>query len=312
MKLAPIAFFAYKRPEHTQRSLESLSQNEGAASSELFIYCDAAKQPEDIKAVKEVRKVAKSKQWCGKVHIIEHENNIGCADSIIKGVTQTCQQYGRVIVVEDDLILSPYFLNYMNTTLDLYQDEEQVVQISGYMFPVALKDAKTDALFLPFTTSWGWATWQRAWQDFDPEMRGYEKLKSNRKLRYKFDLNNSYKYFNMLDSQLNGKIDAWDIRWYLSTFMLNGLTLYPKKSLVQNIGFDGSGTHCGVSSNLDTEIYQDEVLSMPINVQSDSKAANIIFAYLRNLKQSLNLLQRIKQKLKNLFNKIKYPKFYIL
>jgi len=111
---------------------------------------------------------------------------------------------------------------------------------------------------------------------------------------------------------MNGKIDAWAIRWYLSTFILNGLTLYPKKSLVKNIGFDGSGTHCGVSSNLDTEIYQDEVLSMPINVQSDSKAANIIFAYLRNLKQSLNLLQRIKQKLKNLFNKIKYPKFYIL
>jgi len=305
MNLAPIAFFAYKRPEHTRRALESLSQNEGAASSELFIYCDAARRPEDAEAVKEVREVARSEHWCGKVNVIEHENNVGCADSIIYGVTQICQQYGRVIVLEDDLILSPYFLNYMDTALDLYRDENQVMQISGYMFPVDLKDAKTDALFLPFTNSWGWATWQRAWKEFDPEMKGYEKLKSNKKLRSQFDLNNSYEYFSMLEAQLNGEIDAWDIRWYLSTFMLNGLTLYPKKSLVKNIGFDGSGTHCGVSSSLDTEIYQDRILSMPTNTLSDNKVANIVFAYLRSLNQPPSFLQRINRKVINLFRKVK-------
>lgn len=308
MSLAPIAFFAYKRPEHTKRSLESLSQNEWAELSELFIYCDAAKHPEDIEAVKEVREVAKSKQWCGKVHIIEHEINLGCNRSIVYGITQTCQQYGKVIVVEDDLIISSYFLSYMNTALDLYQDNDQVMQISGYMFPVDLKDAKTDALFLPFTTSWGWATWQRAWQNFDPEMKAYEQLKSDKKLRHRFDLYGAYPYFNMLQVHIEKNIDTWDIQWYLSTFMLNGLTLYPKNSLVQNIGFDGSGTHCGISSNLDTEIYQDRILSMPTNIQSDNKVANIVFAYLCSLNQPPSLLEGINRRFTNLFYKIKQPK----
>lgn len=311
VNLAPIAFFAYKRPEHTRQSLESLAKNHSAESSELFIFCDGSKKSEDNEVVQKVRQIVKSQKWCGQVHIIEREQNIGLAKSIIHGVTELCSKYGRVIVLEDDLILSPFFLEYMNKALELYEKKSSVIQISGHMFPAKLTSVN-DAVFLPFTTSWGWATWERAWKHFDAEMSGYILLKNNRKLKYKFNLDDSYPYFEMLEQQINGHIDSWAIRWYLSTFTINGITLYPIYTLVKNIGFDGSGTHCGVSLNLGNEIYQDRILSMPINVQSDSKAANIIFAYLRNLKQSLNLLQRIKQKLKNLFNKIKYPKFYIL
>jgi hypothetical protein len=296
MKLSPIAFFAYKRPEHTRKSLESLSRNEGAESSDLFIFCEGAKRFEDEEAVRQVRQVVRSKQWCKNVHIIEHEKNMGCANSIIYGVTKICEEYGSVIVVEDDLLLSPYFLHYMNSALELYKNEQKVMQISGHMFPLKFTSSQEDSIFLPFTTSWGWATWQRAWHHFDPEIKGYEQLKLNKNNRDKFDLNGSFAYFDMLESQLTGKIDAWDIRWYLSTFMLDGLTLFPKKSLVANIGFDGSGTHCGKSSSLDGEMTQYKILSMPKTVKLNYKEVNIVFKYLRSLNQPPSLLRRIKNK----------------
>ena len=149
-------------------------------------------------------------------------------------------------MLEDDLETSPDFLCYMNGALDKYRDEAKVMQISGHMFDVKIK-AENDAIFLSFVTSWGWATWKRAWDCFDPSMADYAQIKNNSKLMHKFNLEGAYDYFKMLQSQLHGRIDSWAIRWYLSVFMQNGLILYPSKSFVRNIGFDGSGTHCGVS-----------------------------------------------------------------
>ncbi|AFY75121.1 hypothetical protein Syn7502_03249 [Synechococcus sp. PCC 7502] len=304
MSLAPIAFFAYKRPEHTRRSLESLSQNIGAKDSELFIYCDGAKGSEDQKAVELVRQVVRSKQWCRNIHIIEQEKNLGLANSVIKGVTEICDRYGKVIVIEDDLVLSTYFLDYMNTALDLYENESKVMQISGYMFPLQIESLKIDTFFLPFTTSWGWATWHRAWKHFDKDMKDYEKLRSNNKERFKFNLNNSYPYFQMLEQQISRKINSWAIRWYLSTFMLDALTLYPKHSLVSNMGFDGTGTHCKKSSSLETLIHEQKILSMPTEIIVDYESRDLLFNYLRKLNQPLSLSQRIKRKFIKLFKKI--------
>ena len=299
---APIAFFAYKRPEHTRKSLESLAKNHGAESSELFIFCDGVKKLEDKEAHQQVREVVKSQRWCGQVHIIEREHNMGLANSVIKGVTDLCGKYGKVIVLEDDLVLSPFFLEYMNKALDIYEADCQVIQISGHMFPVKFPPSQNDCIFLPFTTSWGWATWQRAWQHFDPKMKGYEQIKSNKQQKYKFDLNGAFVYFNMLESQIAGNTDSWAIRWYLSTFMLNGLTLFPKKSLVANIGFDGSGTHCENSLSLDSEMNHDKILSMPKSFNLSYKEVNIVFKYLRSLNQPPSLLQRIKNKIAGIFS----------
>jgi glutathione peroxidase-family protein len=301
MSLAPIAFFAYKRPEHTRRSLESLAKNHSAESSELFVFCDGIKKPEDSEAIQQVRDVVRSQQWCGKVHIIEREQNIGLAKSVIHGVTELCSKYGRVIVLEDDLILSHFFLEYMNKALDLYEQDFKVIQISGHMFPVKLT-SDNDAIFLPFTTSWGWATWERAWKYFDSEMSGYKLLSNNRQLKCKFNLNNSHPYFEMLKSQINGNIDSWAIRWYLSTFIIEGLTLYPIRTLVENIGLDGSGTHCGEDSSRNIEINQDKILFMPTEIKVDHKTMNLVFKYLRQQNQRLNLLQRIQKKLFKYFN----------
>lgn len=244
MDLAPIAFFVYKRPEHTLRALSSLAQCHLAQESKLYIFCDGIKSPSDRDRVMEARTVVKSQQWCGEVEILEREKNIGLAKSIIAGVTELSNQYGKVIVLEDDLLLHPQFLEYMNHALERYQNEERVMQISGHMFPADFS-CDTDSFFLPSITTWGWGTWQRAWQHLDPKLTGYDLLKKNRKLRYQFDLNNSYFYFELLEDLIAGKIDAWGIMWYLSVFMQEGLTLFPRYSLVDNIGRDGSGTHCG-------------------------------------------------------------------
>ena len=176
--------------------------------------------------------------------IFENSVNLGLANSVIKGVTEVVNKYGRGIVLADDLLTAPGFLRYMNDALDRYENEEKVMQISGHMFDVDI-EAETDAVFLPFTTSWGWATWKRAWSKFDPSAAGYDLLREDKSLRHKFDLDGTYDYFAMLERQLKGKVNSWAIRWYLSVFMLNGISLFPTKTLVYNFGFDGSGTHCG-------------------------------------------------------------------
>ena len=252
MKLSPIAFFAYKRPEHTRKSLESLSQNEGAESSDLFIFCEGAKRIEDEEAVRQVRQVVRSKQWCGNVHIIEHEKNMGCANSIIYGVTKICEEYGSVIVLEDDMVTSPYFLTYMNESLEIYSNDDRVISIHGYIYPVKSKLPET--FFLRGADGWGWATWQRGWKCFNPD--GQYLLDELQKLDMtnEFDFNGTYGYTQMLKDQIAGKIDAWDIRWYASAFLEDKLTLYPRHSLVHNIGNDSSGTHCNTTSKFDATL----------------------------------------------------------
>lgn len=294
-KNAPIAYFAYNRPDHTLRSLTSLARNPESRDSELFIFCDDARTPEHRNAVDEVRHIVRSRQWCRSVHIKEYGENHGCARSIMNGVTHVCSEFGRVIVVEDDLIVSPHFLHFMNAALVKYETETRVMQISGHMFPVALS-AETDTVLLPFTSSWGWATWLRAWERFDPAMSGYDTLKHNRKLRHRFDLDDSYPFFRMLEAQLHGRIDSWAIRWYLTAFMSDGLALYPTVSLVQNIGFDGSGTHCHkVCRSVNPVFPGSQMSSYPAVIETSAETYSEVCDYLRTMnKKDLPALSYLK------------------
>jgi len=257
--LAPIALFVYNRPRHTRQTVEALQKNELAGESDLFIYSDTTKKPEAVEAVNEVREYIKTISGFRSVSIIERDRNWGLANSIIDGVTRLCNEYGRVIVLEDDLVVTSHFLNFMNRALDKYEHEQQVIQVSGYMFPVS-EEVSDDALFLPLTTSWGWATWARAWQFFDPDAKGYSRIKTDLALRKQFNLNGAYDYFSMLEAQLQGRIDSWAIRWYLSTFLIHGLTLFPRQSLVMNMGFDGSGTHGEINNQASYITHNDNPL----------------------------------------------------
>lgn len=243
----PIALFVYNRPAHTREAIEALRKCELAKQSDLFIFSDAARTDKDAHAVSGVRQYIRNIDGFKSVSITERDTNFGLANSIIDGVTSVINAYGRIIVLEDDLIVAPGFLEFMNDALDKYESQSSVVQVSGYMFPVTV-DIDEDALFLPMTTSWGWATWKRAWQLFDPDAKGYASLKNDSTLRKRFNLDGAFDYFSMLEDQLVGRVNSWAIRWYLATFLCNGLTLYPRQSLVSNIGFDGSGTHCGAST----------------------------------------------------------------
>ena len=246
MTPAPIALFVYNRPWHTRQTVEALQKNTVAVGSELVIFSDAPKNFAAAAAVRAVREYLKQVDGFKSTTVIERTENLGLASSIIDGVTRLTEQYGRVIVLEDDLVTSPHFLEYMNAALDRYDAEERVMQVAGYMFsgPLELED---DSLFLPFISSWGWATWSRAWRHFDPRATGYERVRSDPALRKEFNLNGHYDYFRMLQQQRQGKIDSWAVRWYLSVFVRKGIVLYPRKTLVRNMGFDGSGVNCAVS-----------------------------------------------------------------
>jgi hypothetical protein len=305
MKPAPITLFTYNRPWHTQQTVETLQKNELADVSDLIIFSDGPKSESDRENVQAVRDYLQTIDGFKSVKIIEQELNKGLAASIISGVSEVVSKFGKIIVLEDDLLISPDFLRFMNEALEYYSEDNQVMQVSGHMFNVNI-DYETDGIFLPMINSWGWATRQRAWDYLDPQMSGYEIIKKDKTLRKKFNLDGSYNYFGMLEAQINGKIDSWAIRWYLSVFLAKGLILYPKHSLVKHIGFDGSGTHCGNSSSsiyavslgkIDTDQINFPKVSLNLNAYSE------VIQYLSSQKS-------FKAKLKDFFCKFKYGKKY--
>ncbi|WP_312339852.1 sugar transferase [Sphingobacterium sp.] len=245
--LAPIVLFVYNRPEHTRKTLEALSNNTLAAESSLFIFCDGvadSASDENRKNNELVKEVIASKAWCGRVKIITSTLNKGLANSVISGVSQIIKEFGKVIVLEDDLITSTRFLEYMNTALTLYENENKVFQISGFGFNVPNIELGHNSFFLPLTSTWGWGTWSRIWNNADFECKDYDILKLDKELADKFNFEGSYDYKKMFIQQMEQKkVSSWGIRFYWNAFKNDGLVLYPDNSLVKNIGWDSSGRH---------------------------------------------------------------------
>jgi SAM-dependent methyltransferase len=260
MTFAPIALFIYRRADHTRRLLRSLAACPELADSPLYIFCDGPKSPDGLASVEEARRAAREAAPAHAV-FVEREHNLGLSRSIIQGVGELCDRFGRIIVLEDDLEVAPSFLRFMNRALEKYATEERVFGVSGYQFPLGPPPSE-DTMFLHFPSAWGWATWQRAWKHFDPTASGYAALKRDKARRHRFDFDGAHPYFKMLQAQLDGKIDSWAIRWYLSVFEQNGLVLYPGKSLIRNLGFDSSGTHCGPESGFAGSPFAPELSSM--------------------------------------------------
>lgn len=279
---APIVLFVFNRPEHTRRLVASLLANAESECSDLFIYSDAARDECDTVLVGQVRDFITSVSGFKSITIVKQDRNLGLANSVISGVSRLCADFGRAIVLEDDLVLSPRFLCYMNAALERYQHERSVMQISGHMFPVDV-GGEGETFFLPFISTWGWATWGRAWSQFDISAAGYEKLKADKVTRDSFDLDRAYPYFKMLEKQRRGKINSWGILWNLSVFIESGVVLYPSVSFVNNMGFDGSGTHCNavVGANASTELSYSREIRFPNEFVVDCKKLNVISSYLR-------------------------------
>lgn len=300
MTLAPIVLFTYNRPWHTRQTVEALQKNELAEESELFVFSDGPKTERDVEKVKEVRNFIKSIDGFKKITVIEREKNWGLANSIIDGVTKIVNEYGKIIVLEDDLVTSPYFLRFMNEALEVYKEESRVMHISGYNFPIK-KNNLDDTFFIKPTTCWGWATWDRAWKYFKKDTDYYIKVFTKYMIK-DFNLNGAYNYFAHIIHNKKGQINTWAIYWYASVYLKNGLSLHPKESYVRNIGFDEEGTHCKNTNEFYVNLIKKPNLIFTKNIIESESARKAYENFFNSIK--IPFTNRIINKLKRIYREI--------
>lgn len=259
MTYAPIALFTYARPDHTRQAIASLLQNPEAARSDLYVFSDGPKTEAKREAVEANRQYLRTISGFKSVSVVERSENWGLSRSLIAGITDLTDRFGRVIVVEDDLILSPFFLRYMNEALDKYAHDDRVSAISAFLNPV--EGDVPETFFLRYFACWGWGTWKRAWQLFEPDAR--KLLQQMRWKKNAFDIQGSAAFYGMLYCQKVGLVDSWAVRFYASSFLTNKLVLFPHETLVLQAGMDGSGTH----SKQESSFKNLRLASRPVSVQ---------------------------------------------
>ncbi len=295
--LAPIAIFAYNRPQHTQRLLESLAANPGAFDTPIYVFIDGPKTPEAAPMVAAVQTCVANFTAFKALKIIASPHNKGLAGSILSGVDRVLSEYSTVIVLEDDLVLSPYFLNYMNEGLRRYAGMPQVASIHGYVYP--LKCALPETFFLKGADCWGWGTWRDRWVSWerDPTVL-YADLQAADAWG-RFDLHGVSPFKKMLEDCIAGKNQSWAIRWHASTFLKDQYTLYPGRSLVQNEGHDGTGVHSFSEKNFDVALSTTPVQVFPQPVNEDPMIVKALYAYFASFKPPL--IKRVLRRLKRVF-----------
>jgi Glycosyl transferase family 2 len=277
LAMAPVAVFAYKRADHLRRMIASLAANAEASATDLYCFCDGPRRSEDAAACGEVRDFLAGVGGFRSIRIVLREHNFGLARNIIDGVGQVLREHERVVVVEDDLLLSPYFLRYMNAGLETYAEDALVASIHGYCYPV--RGTLAETFFLKGADCWGWATWRRAWAGFRAEGQPMLDELLARGLSTEFDFDDTYPFTRMLRDQIAGRNDSWAIRWNASCFLAGMLTLYPGRSLVHNTGNDASGTHSQASDDFAQAVAQEPVVvrRLPLQPSKEGRAAFVRF-----------------------------------
>ncbi len=240
--LAPIAIFAYNRQRHLKRLIESLQRCDGFERSPIFIFVDGARDS-DHGAVDDVRAYVRSLQFPNLRTLIA-DSNKGLRNSISNGVTQVIDEYGRVIVLEDDLVLSPIALSYFNAALTTYADDPRVWSVSGYISDVPKLRDFPRALALPYAHSWGWATWARAWRHFELDARPCEENFNAVSFRHAIDMDGFYPFRNMLGHSMAGRVNSWYAHWLYTIFKHGGRSIFPPRRVLDNYGIS-AGTHGG-------------------------------------------------------------------
>ena len=252
MNLAPICLFTYNRLEETQQTVKALANNFLAKESELYIFSDGWKNDDAKIKVNNVRAFLKTINGFKKVTVFESDKNKGLANAIISGVSQIISKYGKVIVLEDDLITSPNFLDFMNDGLDFYKDNSSIFSISGYSMDLpSLKNNNKDYYLGVRASSWGWGAWSRSWDDIDWDVKDYNDFVNSKRLKKEFRKGGS-DMSRMLANQMNNKIDSWAIRWCYNQFTRKQYTIYPTISKVESIGFGADATHTKKTKRFDT------------------------------------------------------------
>lgn len=301
--LAPVLFFAYNRPEHTKEALIALKNNDLAQQSKLFIFIDGSKPnatKDDKSKIEEVVTIAQSQQWCGEVELLISDKNKGCKDSIISGISAKVNEYGKAIIVEDDIVTSTYFLSFMNKALEYYENIKTVFSIAGHTIPERKfqipADYPYDVFAFPRSFIWGWAIWADRWNGIDWEMKNVPDLITNEHISKAFRRGGDDLEIYLKDQYEIG-VDNWDIQVALSCFINHYVSIVPCKSYVNNIGLDGSGIHC---SNLNSKMEHNLELCPP-----DPRLLDIIYEDDRIVNSLCNAFSRKKRPVfQKMINKI--------
>ncbi|MGK0446284.1 MAG: hypothetical protein ACJA2M_000052 [Polaribacter sp.] len=304
-KLAPIIFFAYNRPWHTEKTLNALAQNDLADQSTLYIYVDGPKENatiEQIEQIKKVREVVQKKKWCKNVYVIIAEKNITCRKSIIDGISKVLSDHNSIIVIEDDILTSPHFLKYMNNSLRYYESRKSVFSISAHCPPpdkvIIPDDYQYDVYVSPRIFNWGWGTWVDRWNQVNWDKSFIPKFAQENYQIQAFHRGGE-DLTRMLLEEYEGKTDVWDVQFSFAHFTNYAVSIVPCISYVKNIGLDGTGTHCGIVINDSTDISKAKKDPKFLEVlYLDSRIMNGIYSYFYPEKRALwkkviNRLSRI-------------------
>lgn len=292
--ISPIVLFVYNRPVHTQQTLNSLSKNYLASKSELTIYSDAPKNAEAKEEVDKVRSLIQNIYGFKSITIIEREKNWGLAASIIDGVSAVINKHGKVIVLEDDMVTSPYFLTFMNQALDHYQNKPIVWHISGWNYPIS--SISEQAYLWRGMNCWGWATWADRWEYFDNNVDRVISNFSRNDIK-RFNLDGSKNLFDQILKNKKGKLNTWATFWYATIFKNNGLCLNPSRSYLKNIGLDGSGQNC-IPDGYNVNLSHSKEITFPEKLSENTETVSLIKLYYETHPN------RVKMKVKRLLKKL--------
>lgn len=294
---SPVVLFVYNRPEHTKKTLDALAANKYASQTDLIVYSDAAKNLSAEESVRQVRQIiSQYASLFANVSIVEREINCGLAKNIIEGVTQVINQYDQVIVLEDDIVTSPSFLEFMNSALSKYKNSEQVWHISGWNYPID-SDGLSETFFWRTMNCWGWATWADRWQHFTKDPQRLVQSWSKDEIK-RFNLDGKYNFWSQVTANAQGKLNTWAIFWYATIFKHHGLCLNPVQSYVANIGHDGSGENCGTADPYQVQLSAKNVTYWSDTITENPQAVSRIKAFYQSItpplyRRALGKLKRI-------------------
>lgn len=296
---APVVLFVYNRPEHTKKTLSALARNATACNTKLYIFADGPKENASeslIKKIKETRDICRAAKGFNEVIISESEKNKGLAKNIIDGVTEIINIYGRVIVLEDDLVVNSCFLDYMNNALEKYENNSNVWHISAWMYPFREVVDSSKSGFQKIMHCWGWGTWKDKWNKLNLNSDYFINKFTKEQIK---DFSCSYKTDFWLQMLLNkdNVYNTWAIFWYATIFDNQGLCLSPYKSLVSNCGMDNSGEHSSINTSCETESVDFDVSFFPKDIVADVELEKNISYFLRCNYQKKLMLKYVLQKI---------------
>lgn len=303
MKLSPIVLFTYRRLDHLRLTIEYLLDCNESKDSILYIYSDAAKGAHDYEDVLAVRKYISTIQGFKFIKTHFREYNFGLANNIVSALNEVFIIYDRAIILEDDVIVSKFFLRFMNNALNLYSQEKKIWHISGWNYPINCSSHQYNSYFLQISNCWGWATWADRWKHFEKKPDHIVNTWT-RQMKKSFTLHDAnYNFWDQIIYNQKGKINTWAIFWYATIFQNNGLCLNPIKTYTENIGNDGTGENCGNVDFFKSNLNVNYENNFPQSLQFDSNYYNLIRNFY--IKNKIPFYVKVINRLKLLINNIK-------